>query len=91
MLAASGLRQKARYWISRDSEQKNSFGSGGSGGDFRSLRVRAFDPQSNFASTLMFEKKNNFSENYFFGRSKDGNMIFSVKSRIFMEFRVSHV
>ena len=44
--------------------------------DFRSLRVRAFDPQSNFTSTLMFENNFNFFWKYFSVDPKMGTWFF---------------
>ena len=62
------MRKKWLFWF------------GGSGIAFQRLRVLAFDPQWNFASTLMFEKISNFSKKYFFDRSKN---IFSDFGEIF--------
>ena len=61
-----------------------AIGDGGSGSAFQRLRVRAFDPQSNFASTYIFEKKFNSSEKIFFDRSNK-NKIFFDEKHIFLE------
>ena len=66
--------------------KKIYFFQGGVRNDFQRLGVLSFDPQANFASILMSGFFSNFSKKYVFGRSKDGDMIFSVKSQIFMEF-----
>ena len=63
-LNLKSIRGKLVTWIlgiSRDKGAKIIFFYTMLQSDFRSLRVRAFDPQSNFASILMFENFYNFS------------------------------
>ena len=48
-----------------------------------------FDPQANFASTLMFEKISNFSKKYFFDRSKNILSDFGGFSKINQHVRIS--
>ena len=81
-----GLGQKAGYRVSPNKEKKNAFGFGAAENAFQRLGVCPFDPQANFASTLMFGFFYNFSKKYFFGRSKDGDMTFSAKSQISRNF-----